>query len=60
MTVSVTGDAIELFSADVPDPGIATILVSGSVTPAGFDLIYVIEFEGGGGAEGTATMAKTG
>jgi len=60
LVVSVTADGIEVFGADVPDPQIATILVTGPVTPEGFDLTYLIEFEDGGTAEGTATMHKSG
>lgn len=53
-------DGIDMYSGDVPDLGIATIQFTGPVTPEGADLAYVIEFEGGGGAEGTVHMARTG
>ena len=60
LVVSVTEEGIELFGAEVPDPGIATVLVTGPMTTDGFELAYVIGFTGGGGAEGTATIRKTG
>jgi hypothetical protein len=52
-TIEVRGD-------DVPGDRIASIVVTGSFTPDGGDLDYVIEFEGGGDpAEGTVTFAKS-
>lgn len=60
LQATVTRDGIELFSDEVPDPGIASVLLTGPITPEGFELTYVIEFAGGGGAEGTATLTKAG
>ena len=60
MDLGFTDDGIDMYSEDVPDAGIATIRVTGPVTPAGADLTYVIEFEGGGEAEGTVHMESTG
>ena len=56
----VTREGIEMFSDQVPEPGIASVLITGPITPEGFDLAYTIEFAGGGGAEGTATLTKAG
>ena len=58
--LAFNADGIDMYSGDVPDLGIATIQFTGPVTPEGADLAYVIEFEGGGGAEGTVHMARTG
>ncbi|MBU1493855.1 MAG: hypothetical protein KKE89_08330 [Actinobacteria bacterium] len=60
LAVTLTADGLEFFGADVPDPGIASIRLTGPVTPGAFDLAYVIEFEGGGGAEGTVTLHQAG
>jgi hypothetical protein len=60
MQVTVGDGGLEMYSDTVPDPGIATISVTGSFTPDGFELDYVIEFTGSGGAEGTVTVQKAG
>jgi len=60
MELGFTDDGIDMFSDDVPDAGIASIRVTGPVAPEGADLTYVIEFEGGGGAEGTVHIESTG
>ncbi len=60
MDLGFTDDGIDMYGDDVPDAGIATIRVTGPVTPEGADLTYVIEFEGGGSAEGTVHMERSG
>lgn len=59
VTVGEDG-TIELRGDDVPGDRIASILITGTFTPDGGDLGYVVEFEDGGApAEGTATFTKS-
>jgi hypothetical protein len=59
LEIGFAGDVISVEGADVPGDRIATIAVTGNMTADGADLQYVLEFEGGGGAEGTATLERT-
>jgi hypothetical protein len=48
-----------LVADDVSAEGIATMSISGTLGPSSFSATYTIEFDGGGGAEGTIEVAKT-
>jgi len=48
-----------LVADDVSAEGIAKMSITGTLGPASFSATYIIEFDGGGGAEGTIEVAKT-
>jgi hypothetical protein len=47
-----------LAAGDVAAEGIASMTITGSITPTSFSATYTITFEGGGGAEGTIEATK--
>ena len=60
-TLDLASDGtVMLDASDVPAEGIASMTISGSLTPAGVEATYEIELEGGGGAEGTIEVSRQG
>ncbi len=60
LTFSFTPNGIMVEALDVPSPAIASMQVLASLVEDGFVGTYVIEFEGGGSAEGEFDMTPTG
>ena len=59
LEAAVEDGQMVMSSTNVPDPGIASIVVTGTAMPGAIDLAYVIEFTGGGGAEGIVTVISS-
>ena len=58
LTFSITPLGIMVEALDVPSPSIASLQVVANPGETGFVGTYVIEFEGGGSAEGEFDMAQ--